>query len=156
MADRTYKGVGYETCLNCGFKWRSSDPWEIQILLLFKVLLIIPIWLTNRRISNMSKTAFEQWKQTNLESNQTPNTKNLVINPNRPWYKESLDRNYTTSISSSSENEGAKMNTLSFDELAEMIATGKPIPGIKQIPNRISSETPSSSITSPPKKPWER
>jgi len=47
-------------------------------------------------------------------------------------------------------------NTLSFDELADLITNGRPIPGIKQIPDTLNSEPPSASkITTPRKKPWE-
>lgn len=44
----------------------------------------------------------------------------------------------------------------SFDEVVELIQSGKPIPGIRQIPEQLNTETPSvsSSVTSP-KKPWE-
>jgi len=44
-----------------------------------------------------------------------------------------------------------------FDEIAELISTGKPVPGIQQIPDQLSLEPPSvSSSLAPPKKPWEK
>lgn len=46
---------------------------------------------------------------------------------------------------------------LSFDELAEMIATGAHIPGIRQIPDKINEEAPSEPILAKNqvRKPWE-
>lgn len=46
---------------------------------------------------------------------------------------------------------------LSFDELAEMIATGAHIPGIREIPDRINEEAPSEPVLakSQVRKPWE-
>ncbi|ORY04204.1 hypothetical protein K493DRAFT_57368 [Basidiobolus meristosporus CBS 931.73] len=44
----------------------------------------------------------------------------------------------------------------SFQEICELIASGKPIPGIKQIPNKLSEVTPSESTLKPRPKPWEK
>lgn len=46
---------------------------------------------------------------------------------------------------------------LSFDELAEMIATGAHIPGIREIPDKINEEPPSEPVLakSQMRKPWE-
>lgn len=46
---------------------------------------------------------------------------------------------------------------LSFDELAEMIATGAHIPGIREIPDKINEEAPSQPVLakSQVRKPWE-
>lgn len=43
----------------------------------------------------------------------------------------------------------------SFAHIVELITTGQPIPGIREIPNKISEEKPSESIQSKRKKPWE-
>ena len=48
---------------------------------------------------------------------------------------------------------------VTFDELAEMIATGASIPGIKDIPNKLNdAEASTSTIATAQKtqKPWER
>jgi hypothetical protein len=51
----------------------------------------------------------------------------------------------------------SETNGPSFDEIVELISAGKPIPGIRQIPDTLSTELPSiSSSTVPPKKPWEQ
>jgi hypothetical protein len=46
---------------------------------------------------------------------------------------------------------------LSFDELAELIATGGHIPGIRQIPDKLNEEQPSEPILARRqiRKPWE-
>ena len=45
----------------------------------------------------------------------------------------------------------------SFDEIVDLITTGKPVPGIRQIPDQLNTEIPSTSSTpTPPKKPWEK
>ncbi|KAG0346215.1 hypothetical protein BG004_002162 [Podila humilis] len=44
----------------------------------------------------------------------------------------------------------------SFQEICELIASGKPIPGIRQIPNNLAEGTPSSPKLAPKRKPWER
>jgi len=43
----------------------------------------------------------------------------------------------------------------SFYEICEMIAKGLPIPGIRQIPNKINEGTPSKPSMKPRPKPWE-
>ena len=44
----------------------------------------------------------------------------------------------------------------SFAEICEMIAEGKPIPGIKEIPDTILEGQASESTSEKRKKPWER
>ncbi|KAI9010129.1 hypothetical protein DFJ74DRAFT_685939 [Hyaloraphidium curvatum] len=44
----------------------------------------------------------------------------------------------------------------SFMELCQMLAEGKPIPGIREIPNKINEGTPSEAKEAPRKKPWEK
>ncbi|KAF9983917.1 hypothetical protein BGZ75_004535 [Mortierella antarctica] len=43
----------------------------------------------------------------------------------------------------------------SFQEICELIASGKPIPGIRQIPNNLAEGTPSEAKLAPKLKPWE-
>ena len=44
---------------------------------------------------------------------------------------------------------------LSFSELAQLIASGGEIPGIKQIPDKLAEGTATESKLEQPKKPWE-
>ncbi|KAK3806422.1 MAG: hypothetical protein J3Q66DRAFT_359055 [Benniella sp.] len=44
----------------------------------------------------------------------------------------------------------------SFQEICELIAAGKPIPGIRQIPDNLAEGTPSESKLVPKLKPWEQ
>ena len=49
---------------------------------------------------------------------------------------------------------------ISFDEIAEMIASGKPIPGIREIPDTLNEEQPTEAkvakLAGAGRKPWER
>lgn len=49
---------------------------------------------------------------------------------------------------------------VSFEEIAEMIANGTPIPGIKEIPTVINEQQPSEAkiarVEGAGKKPWEK
>ncbi|KAF9975107.1 hypothetical protein BGZ73_001368 [Actinomortierella ambigua] len=44
----------------------------------------------------------------------------------------------------------------SFQEICELIASGQPIPGIRQIPNSLADGTPSETKMTPRLKPWEK
>ena len=44
---------------------------------------------------------------------------------------------------------------MSFDRIVELITTGQPIPGIRQIPNTLNAEGPTESTESVRRKPWE-
>ncbi|KAJ2820865.1 hypothetical protein IWW50_004888, partial [Coemansia erecta] len=44
----------------------------------------------------------------------------------------------------------------SFAEVVQMIASGKEIPGIRDIPDQLSEEQPSESTLRAPPKPWEQ
>ncbi|KAF9558805.1 hypothetical protein EC968_006861 [Mortierella alpina] len=57
---------------------------------------------------------------------------------------------------SSTTNAGADPSyPKSFQEICELIASGKPIPGIRQIPNNLAEGTPSEAKLAPKLKPWE-
>ncbi|CAG8587567.1 24332_t:CDS:2 [Dentiscutata erythropus] len=43
-----------------------------------------------------------------------------------------------------------------FQQVVEMIRNNQPIPGIKAIPDKINSGTPSTSTIKPRPKPWEK
>ncbi|GAA6004041.1 hypothetical protein JCM10207_006528 [Rhodosporidiobolus poonsookiae] len=43
-----------------------------------------------------------------------------------------------------------------FSELAHLIATGAPIPGIRDIPDRLAEGAPSEATREAVRKPWER
>ncbi|KAG0073726.1 hypothetical protein BGZ93_002744 [Podila epicladia] len=56
----------------------------------------------------------------------------------------------------SSSSDGNPNYPKSFQEICELIASGKPIPGIRQIPNNLAEGTPSAPKLAPKPKPWER
>ncbi|KAF8468294.1 hypothetical protein BDZ91DRAFT_793167 [Kalaharituber pfeilii] len=61
---------------------------------------------------------------------------------------------YPTPTSPSSNN--AAPYPTSFAHIVELITTGQPIPGIREIPNKLSEEKPSESVQTRRKKPWEQ
>ncbi|KAJ6262191.1 hypothetical protein Dda_2996 [Drechslerella dactyloides] len=44
---------------------------------------------------------------------------------------------------------------ISFAQIVELITSGKPIPGIKEIPNTLNSAPPTQSTAQQRRKPWE-
>ena len=42
-----------------------------------------------------------------------------------------------------------------FAEIVELIHSGRPVPGIKEIPDQLAEGAPSETSTTLPKKPWE-
>ncbi|KAI7876230.1 hypothetical protein K492DRAFT_151941 [Lichtheimia hyalospora FSU 10163] len=55
----------------------------------------------------------------------------------------------------SKENNDDKPPKFTFQELVEMIESGKEIPGIRQIPNKLNEGTPSEPKMPVRRKPWE-
>jgi hypothetical protein len=45
---------------------------------------------------------------------------------------------------------------MSFNHIVELITTGQPIPGIKEIPDTVLEGQKSEAITTRRKKPWEK
>ncbi|KAI9144243.1 hypothetical protein BKA69DRAFT_1122494 [Paraphysoderma sedebokerense] len=43
-----------------------------------------------------------------------------------------------------------------FQEVIELVTAGKPVPGIRHIPNILNTEEPSKSVLKPRPKPWEK
>lgn len=87
----------------------------------------------------------------------TNNPSGSIQNPSdlsRPWFEQIPSRHLPDDMASNADDESKGP---SFDEIVELISNGKPVPGIRQIPDQLSTETPSiSSDSTPPKKPWER
>ena len=45
---------------------------------------------------------------------------------------------------------------ISFSQIVELITTGQPIPGIKEVPNTLLEGQASQPTTTKRKKPWEK
>ena len=58
--------------------------------------------------------------------------------------------------SSSSSAEPPAPYPVSFSQIVELITTGQPIPGIKEVPDIILEGQASQNSTAKRKKPWER
>ncbi|GAA5897267.1 DUF5572 domain-containing protein [Sporobolomyces salmoneus] len=62
----------------------------------------------------------------------------------------------TATSASTSTNPDEPPYPLSFAHLAHLISTGAPIPGIKEIPDKLTEERPSESTREVRRKPWEK
>jgi hypothetical protein len=115
------------------------------------------ICLCSRRITPIDPPAFEQWRAHKMRINSTASASEdnqNPIDPSRPWFMQAAAHHITETTAS---DENIESKGPSFDEIVELISTGKPVPGIRQIPEKLSLEAPStSSSPAPPKKPWEK
>ena len=100
---------------------------------------------------------FEKWKsQSNIPSFSEEASEEIFDDStdlSRPWFKQYSPRNIPVTMPSI---ESQDSSGPSFDEIVELIMTGKPVPGIRAIPDKLSDEPPSVSSTIPPRKPWEK
>jgi len=113
--------------------------------------------IDNRLYGRIDPADYEQWKrnkdtsQTSFTEDTTPSTD--TPDPSRPWFQQTSLGSIPVAMASDSED----VKGPSFDEIVDLITTGKPVPGIRQIPDQLSTEIPSTSSTpTPPKKPWEK
>ena len=114
--------------------------------------------LTIRRNGRIELAAYEQWKSRNPQSTDSAgdpsDDSESPPDPSRPWFEQTPNRNMSASMAPDAENEPQGP---SFDEIVELISTGKPVPGIRQIPDQLNKDPPSTSSSPvPPKKPWEK
>lgn len=58
--------------------------------------------------------------------------------------------------SASSATEPPAPYPISFSQIVELITTGQPIPGIKEVPNTLLEGQASQPTTAKRKKPWEK
>ncbi|KWU43195.1 hypothetical protein RHOSPDRAFT_35200 [Rhodotorula sp. JG-1b] len=61
----------------------------------------------------------------------------------------------TASSDSTTQEEDQPPYPPTFAELAHLIATGAPVPGIKDIPDQLAAEPPTESTAERKRKPWE-
>jgi len=111
-------------------------------------------WAHPRRVGRIDPSEYELWKRSKSEVTKTDEQRgnvNEAPDPSRPWYARIPARNVPMMIPSNVETGP------SFDEIVELIATGKPVPGVRTIADQVSTETPSNTSTPmAPKKPWEK
>ena len=138
----------------------TSDSTEAQPLIYkykffyFSRYSIIWLQLTLcRRVTVLDRSTFEEWKNGRSQSSEPTAADaeaEAAPDTSRPWFQQKPTREIP--VIGTTEEKGA-----SFDEIIQLISTGQPVPGIRQIPDQLSAEPPSaSSIPAPPKKPWER
>ena len=101
----------------------------------------------------MDCSTFEEWKNRRSQSSEPAPADaeaEAALDTSRPWFQQKPTKEIP--VIETKEQKGA-----SFDEIIQLITTGQPVPGIRQIPDQLSAEPPSaSSVPAPPKKPWER
>ncbi|KAF3921397.1 hypothetical protein ABW21_db0200391 [Orbilia brochopaga] len=61
----------------------------------------------------------------------------------------------TTTVSSNASSADGTPYPTSFAQIVELITSGKPIPGIREIPNTINAAPPTQSTAQQRRKPWE-
>lgn len=108
------------------------------------------------------EAAFQAFEQYNFNNDSTFQ-KGLKQLPNRDdkqvveqaklfYYSKTI-----SPIDSGKYREWKSNKSLSFAEVVGMLSRGEEIPGIKDVPDKISEEMPSISITNKaPPKPWEQ
>ena len=97
-----------------------------------------------RRVGLIDPTKYEQWKSGHVQE-----TTDEEPDLSRPWFESTPVKSTITTTNEEFEN------MLSFDEVLQLIEAGKPIPGEREIPDILNSETPSISSIPLRKKPWE-
>ena len=106
-----------------------------------------------RRVGPLDVQTYEDWKNKEPRLSETaPAVENSeeTPDPSRPWFEQKPNPEIPV-ITSPIEK------SASFDEIIQLITTGQPVPGIRQIPDQLSTEPPSTSTSpAPPKKPWEK
>ena len=116
--------------------------------------------MTNiRRVTPIDPAKFKIWKEQGDRSsvpdvieNNSPRIAESEPDPSRPWFQQIAAPAVGEEIVPDGDMSGP-----SFEEIVELISSGKPVPGIRQIPDVLSSDLPSeSTVKEPPKKPWER
>lgn len=111
----------------------------------------------SRLYGRIDPVDYEQWKRNKVNSQTSTHEESDPItdtpDPSRPWFQQTS----LGSIPVGMAPESGEVKGPSFDEIVDLITTGKPVPGIRQIPDQLSTEIPSTSSTpTPPKKPWEK
>ncbi|KAF9431134.1 hypothetical protein BGZ76_000530 [Entomortierella beljakovae] len=88
----------------------------------------------------------------------------LDINQYKSWHarnesvsESAVSADAVTAEASQASNQAADPSyPKSFQEICDLIAAGKPIPGIRQIPSNLAEGTPSEAKLQPKPKPWEK
>ncbi|KAH8918497.1 hypothetical protein BT69DRAFT_1338117 [Atractiella rhizophila] len=88
----------------------------------------------------------------------SPSEKDELIARAKAFYLQQLQTQPTESVEGTITDapETEEPEKLSFARLVQMIERGEPIPGIKEIPDRLSDEKPSKSTAEVRRKPWEK
>jgi len=107
----------------------------------------------SKRNGPVDRDTFEQWKSTQPKSRSSGEGAQTTPDLSRPWFEQISGTNGSVYLATEIDNDSKGP---SFDEIVELISSGKPVPGIRQIPDQLSTEPPSiSSSPAPPRKPWE-
>ncbi|KAJ3391755.1 hypothetical protein HDU92_008899 [Lobulomyces angularis] len=103
---------------------------------------------------------FSKFVQKNFNFEEYEKFKNLSENKHKEVtslrHKENENSLLNKKSAIEKENKGEENVPLSFQQIADMLANGETIPGIKQIPNVVNEAEPSNSVLKQHKKPWEK
>ncbi|KAG0322965.1 hypothetical protein BGZ97_001877 [Linnemannia gamsii] len=109
----------------------------------------------SRFVQNFDYNQYQAWRQlkaatatsTDQDEQQESSAPSKTAVANEPVAEETQ---------SSSASAADPTYPKSFQEICELIASGKPIPGIRQIPDNLAEGTPSEAKLAPKLKPWEK
>ncbi|KAI7862530.1 hypothetical protein BDF14DRAFT_1854270 [Spinellus fusiger] len=106
-------------------------------------------------IEQFDLSAYRQWKKNNGTVLVTTETESPATDlANTPTEMPAIDKQ-TDELSEETKEEHTHRR-FTFQELVEMIESGKEIPGIKQIPTTLNQGKPSEAKMGIRRKPWEQ
>ncbi|KAF9550160.1 hypothetical protein EC957_001646 [Mortierella hygrophila] len=109
----------------------------------------------SRFVQSFDYNQYQAWRQlkaaTSIDQDESQGSSAPSSTPAAPIVDETIAEE-----SQSSSTAADPTYPKSFQEICELIASGKPIPGIRQIPNNLAEGTPSEAKLAPKLKPWEK
>ncbi|KAF9280225.1 hypothetical protein BGZ68_007422 [Mortierella alpina] len=110
----------------------------------------------SRFVQNFDYSQYQAWRAQQPAAPGTVSGSSEAIRDGNESHLNQLSTPDMTDITTTTPSTGADPSyPKSFQEICELIASGKPIPGIRQIPNNLAEGTPSEAKLAPKLKPWE-
>ncbi|KAG0290413.1 hypothetical protein BGZ96_006113 [Linnemannia gamsii] len=109
----------------------------------------------SRFVQNFDYNQYQAWRQLRAATS-TSTVQDEQQESSAPSTTAVVDEPAAEETQSSSASAADPTYPKSFQEICELIASGKPIPGIRQIPDNLAEGTPSEAKLAPKLKPWEK
>jgi len=122
---------------------------------------ILTLWSCSKNNVSIDFDAYQTWRIQHASSPYAhTNGNNATIEQSLP---SNTEQGISTSLSNDSHEPGTATNSTqqsapyptSFSEIVALITEGRPIPGIKEVPDTVLDGQASQQNTSKRKKPWE-